>query len=129
VSTRRNVLAVMGLIFVGGASANVREADAQPAAVNISGNWTTQFAGAAAAVSLTQVRGHVVGTYVNTAPLLPGAMAGVMRGRTLTGRWTDASSSGGFVLVFSADGNNFVGTWGRSVASNTDGGPWIGQRR
>lgn len=127
VSSRRALLAVSLVALVGAAAS--RDVEAQPAAVNISGTWATQFAGAAATVSLTQVRGHVVGTYVNTPPLLPGAMAGVMRGRTLTGRWTDASSSGGFVLVFSADGSNFVGTWGRSVASNVDGGPWIGHRQ
>lgn len=127
IPARRVALAAVVAAVVGGVPA--RGVEAQTAAVNISGAWVTQFAGAAANVSLTQVRGHVVGTYVNTPPLLPGAMAGVMRGRTLTGRWTDASSSGGFVLVFSADGSSFAGTWGRSVASNTDGGPWVGRRQ
>ena len=54
--------------------------------------------------------------------------AGVMRGNVLVGRWTDASSSGGFTLAFSPDGRSFAGTWGRSLASNTDGGPWLGRR-
>ena len=128
-NTRRNSLALIAALLLGGASTRGREASAQPAAVNVSGAWTTQFAGAAAAVTLTQVGANVVGTYVNTPPLLPGALAGVMRGRVLTGRWTDASSSGGLILTFSADGSSFVGTWGRAVTSATNGGPWVGQRR
>ena len=102
-------------------------AHAQPGA-NVNGTWSTQFAGAAATVTFFQSGPNVVGTYVNTPPLLPGAMAGVMRGNVLTGRWTDASSSGGFALAISPDGRSFAGTWGRSVASNTDGGPWLGRR-
>ena len=89
----------------------------------MNGTWSTQFAGAAATVTFFQSGPNVVGTYVNTPPLLPGAIAGVMRGNVLTGRWTDASSSGGFTLAISPDGRSFAGTWGRSVASNTDGGP------
>lgn len=127
--TRRNAIALAAVLLVGGASAGSREASAQPVGPNVSGAWATQFAGAAAAVTLTQVGGHVVGTYVNTPPLLPGAMAGVMRGRVLTGRWTDASSSGGFTLVFSPDGGTFAGTWGRALGSNSNGGPWVGRRR
>lgn len=126
----RKLGVVLGAAFLMGAPAvSVREASAQPAAVNVGGPWTTQFAGATAEVVFTQARGHVLGTYVNSPPLLPGALAGVMRGNTLTGRWTDASSSGGFTLVFSPDGRSFAGTWGRSVASTTDGGPWVGRRR
>jgi hypothetical protein len=102
-------------------------ADAQNVA-NVAGSWNTQFAGAAATVNLLQAGPNVVGTYVNTPPLLPGAIAGVIRGNVLTGRWTDASSSGGFTMVFSPDARAFVGTWGRSVTSATDGGPWLGRR-
>lgn len=127
--TRRNTLALVAALLIGGASTRGREASAQPAAVNVSGSWATQFAGAAAAVTLTQVGANVVGTYVNSPPLLPGALAGVMRGRVLVGRWTDATSSGGFTLAFSPDGSAFVGTWGRVVTSTTNGGPWVGQRR
>lgn len=127
--TRRQGFALAAVLLAGGSSGTMREASAQAPAVNVSGTWTTQFAGAAATVTLTQVNNHVVGIYVNTPPLLPGALAGVMRGNTLTGRWTDASSSGGFTLVFAPNGRAFVGTWGRSIASNNDGGPWLGQRR
>lgn len=127
-STGRRWLALFVVALMGAPAAMPREAGAQPAAVNVSGSWSTQFAGAAATVTLTQVRGHVLGTYVNSPPLLPGAMAGVMRGNTLTGRWTDAASSGGFTLVFSPDGNAFAGTWGRSVGSTRSGGPWVGRR-
>lgn len=102
-------------------------AHAQPSA-NVSGTWNTQFAGAEATVRFQQVGSNVIGTYVNTPPLLPGAIAGVMRGNVLTGRWTDASSSGGFVLTFTPNGRAFVGTWGRNVGSTADGGPWIGRR-
>lgn len=103
-------------------------ADAQPAALNLNGTWSTQFAGASATVTMFQSGPNVVGTYVNTPPLLPGALAGVLRGNVLTGRWTDASSSGGFTMVFTPDGRNFVGTWGRNVNSATNGGPWLGHR-
>lgn len=102
-------------------------AHAQPR-INVAGVWSTQFAGAAATVTLYQSGANVVGPYVNTPPLTPGALAGVLRGNVLTGRWTDASSSGGFTLVFSPDGRSFAGTWGRSLASTTDGGPWLGRR-
>ena len=47
--------------------------EAQPT-VAVSGLWQTQFAGAAATVSLTQSGPNVIGTYVNTPPLMPGAI-------------------------------------------------------
>ncbi len=120
---------IAAALVLAGVGAMVGTAGAQPASVQVGGSWSTQFAGAAANVGLTQSGNNVVGTYVNSPPLLPGGMAGVLRGNVLTGRWTDATSSGGFALAFSPDGRSFVGTWGRSVASNTNGGPWIGQRR
>lgn len=97
-------------------------------ALNVAGGWNTQFAGAAAAVVLVQSNANVVGTYVNTPPLQPGALAGIMRGNVLTGRWTDAGSSGGFTLTFSPDGRSFTGTWGRTVDSTSSGGAWVGRR-
>lgn len=103
-------------------------ADAQPGALNVNGTWSTQFAGAAATVTMYQSGPNVVGTYVNTPPLLPGALAGVLRGNVLTGRWTDASSSGGFTMTFVPNGRSFVGTWGRSLASTSNGGPWLGRK-
>lgn len=103
-------------------------AHAQPGALNINGTWSTQFAGAAATVTMYQSGPNVVGTYVNTPPLLPGALAGVLRGNVLTGRWTDASSSGGFTMTFVPNGRSFVGTWGRTLASTSNGGPWLGRK-
>lgn len=120
--TNRRAAGLLAAALVASVSAH-----AQPGA-NVAGTWSTQFAGAAATVHLLQSGANVVGTYVNTPPLMPGAIAGVMRGNVLTGRWTDASSSGGFVMAFSPDGRSFAGTWGRSLGSNTDGGPWLGRR-
>ncbi|MBL8602225.1 MAG: hypothetical protein JNK72_09920 [Myxococcales bacterium] len=122
-SVFRAVCLVGAAMTMGGAAV-----EAQPT-VAVSGLWQTQFAGAAATVSLTQSGPNVIGTYVNTPPLMPGAMAGVLRGNVLTGRWTDASSSGGFTLVFSPNGRSFAGTWGRSITSVSDGGPWVGTRQ
>jgi len=119
------VLAVVGT----SALVSIQRAHAQAPTVNVSGIWVTQFAGAQAIVTLAQSGPHVTGTYVNSAPLSPGALAGVMRGNTLVGRWTDATTSGGFALVFGPDGRAFVGTWGRTVTNTTNGGAWNGNRQ
>jgi len=94
----------------------------------VAGLWTSTFAGGINNLSLQQRQAFVTGIYTSNASM-PGAMAGRFTGNVLSGRWTDASSSGQFVLVFSADGRSFVGTWGRTLASATNGGPWTGQRQ
>jgi hypothetical protein len=127
-SVRRLVVSgVLAAACAGVLTARARATHAQPGR-NVSGAWSTQFAGAAANVSLTQSGANVVGIYVNSPPLLPGAMAGILRGNVLVGRWTDAHTSGGFALTFSPDGRSFAGTWGRTIDSNTSGGPWVGNR-
>lgn len=125
---RRSGVGALAVLAVGLVVAERRPVQAQ-AQLNLAGAWATQFAGAAANVNLTQSNANVVGVYVNSPPLLPGALAGMLQGNVLTGRWTDARSSGGFSLVFSPDGRSFTGTWGRSVGSTTDGGPWVGRRQ
>lgn len=123
---RRGLL--LAAVCVGAGALPSREASAQ-GGVSVAGTWSTQFAGAAATVVFSQSGQNVVGTYVNTPPLMPGGIAGVLRGNVLTGRWTDASSSGGFVMAFSPDGRSFAGTWGRDLSSSTNGGPWLGRRQ
>lgn len=125
----RRMAGMAAVALVGALSMMERSATAQTAGLNVAGTWSTVFAGARATVTLSQMGNNVVGTYQNTPPLLPGAMAGVVRGATLVGRWTDARTSGGFTLAFSPDGRTFTGTWGREITSNDSGGPWSGQRQ
>lgn len=93
----------------------------------LAGTWRSTFGGATSTLNLTQIGPHLVGTYISSTST-PGALAGRVQGLTVHGRWTDATSSGGFVLTFSADGRAFRGTWGNTPESESDGGPWVGQR-
>jgi len=123
------LLMAAAVVLVAALSIDARPAAAQPSALHVTGTWATVFAGGRATVTFSETGSNVIGTYVNTPPLLPGAMAGILQGALMTGRWTDAKTSGGFSLAFSPDGRTFTGTWGRDISSNTSGGPWTGQRQ
>lgn len=97
-------------------------------APNVAGGWTAQWGAGQISIMMQQQGALVVGTYSSVRGIQPGAFAARFRGNVLVGRWTDADSSGGLSLVFSADGRSFVGTWGRTIASVNNGGPWTGQR-
>lgn len=126
--TRRRVLrGLLGAVLVGGMSLAGR-ADAQTA-LQVGGTWGAQWGAGAINLHFEQTGVWVTGIYTGGNGVQPGALAGRLTGNTLVGRWTDASSTGGFTLLFSPDGRAFVGTWGRTPASNTDGGPWTGRRR
>ncbi len=112
----------------GPAPALAQPAPAAVSAPQVAGQWTSTFAGGINNLSLQQRQAFVTGIYTSNASM-PGAMAGRFTGNVLSGRWTDATSSGQFVLVFSADGRSFAGTWGRTLASATNGGPWTGSRQ
>jgi len=128
IETRRRVLrGLLGAVLVGGMSL-AGSADAQEA-LQVGGVYGAQWGAGAINLSLQQTGVWVNGIYTGGNGVQPGAMAGRLTGNTLVGRWTDANSSGGFTLVFTPDGRAFAGSWGRSVASNTDGGPWTGRRR
>lgn len=117
--------------FAAHPAAAVHAQPAPPAAVNVpqvAGLWSSSFAGGLNNLSLQQRGANVMGIYTSNASM-PGALAGRFTGNVLRGRWTDAGSSGQFVLTFSPDGQSFTGTWGRSLASATDGGPWTGRRQ
>ncbi|TAK18985.1 MAG: hypothetical protein EPO40_35520 [Myxococcaceae bacterium] len=124
---RRKILRALAVVLVTGVVTGSRPAEAQHPIVDVSGEWNSVFAGGTSTLRLTQYGATVVGVYGSSASM-PGAMAGRVNGRLMLGRWTDASSSGGFRLEFSPDGRRFAGTWGRTVDSNTSGGPWIGSR-
>jgi hypothetical protein len=124
---RRAMLGAMAAGLVAGVLGGGRLAEAQHPIVDVSGEWNSIFAGGTSTLRLTQYGATVVGTYGSSASM-PGAMSGRINGRVIIGRWTDASSSGGFRLEISPDGRRFAGTWGRAIDSNTSGGPWIGTR-
>jgi MscS family membrane protein len=124
---RRGAMKTLAVVLLAGVVGGERSAEAQHPIVDVSGEWNSVFAGGTSTLRLTQYGATVVGVYGSSASM-PGAMAGRINGRLMLGRWTDASSSGGFRLEFSRDGRNFTGTWGRTVDSNTTGGPWVGHR-
>lgn len=100
--------------------------DATQLAVDLNGVWHTTWGSESCELTLRQQGTSVTGGYVTTgAP--PGSVSGTFQGNVLTGRWQDQGSSGGFRLVFAADGRSFVGTWG-SGNSYEDGGDWNGRR-
>jgi hypothetical protein len=105
----------------------LREAEAQPAALDVTGVWTTTFSGISQPLRLVQSGVNVAGVY-GGGGILPGGMGGRFQGLVMVGRWTDAASSGGLRLVFAPNGRSFVGTWGRTLDSQTSGGAWVGTR-
>ena len=124
---RRTMLGAVVLGLWAGALGGGQQAEAQHPIVDVSGDWNSIFAGGTSTLRLTQYGATVVGIYGSSSSM-PGAMSGRINGRVIIGRWTDASSSGGFRLEISPDARRFVGTWGRSLDSATSGGPWIGSR-
>lgn len=124
---RRTVIGLLAVLAAGGVTSGGRAAEAQNPTIDVSGEWNSVFAGGTSVLRLTQYGATVVGVYGSSSSM-PGAMSGRINGRVMIGRWTDASSSGGFRLEFTPDGRRFVGTWGRAVDSNTSGGPWLGSR-
>ena len=130
--TERSVWRALLVVTAGalGATAGDHPAAAQaPAGFNVSGVWQTVFGAGQSTLTMTQAGVSVVGTFTNPPGIQPGALAGRFTGNVLTGRWTDATSSGGFQLAFSPDGRSFTGTWGRALTSTTSGGPWTGVRQ
>lgn len=117
------------MVMGGVAVATVAEADVMPDVMelaDVSGLWHTTWGSESCDLTLRHSGNSVTGGYVTTgAP--PGTVSGTINGNVLTGRWSDSSSSGGFRLVFGADGRSFVGTWG-SGGSYDDGGDWNGRR-
>ena len=70
----------------------------------------------------------LVGVYGSSSSM-PGAMSGRINGRVVIGRWTDAASSVGASGWSSRrTGGASSAPLGRTVDSNTSGGPWIGSR-
>lgn len=102
-------------------------AQAQGPVLQVLGSWSSQWGAGQCNLSMTQYGPHVVGIATNPPPVQPTALVGTLNGTVLTGRWTDARSSGGFVLQFTPDGRHFTGTWGRTLDSTSSGGPWNGQ--
>ena len=126
--TRGRLLA--GLVIALSAGANmgaIPEAQAQPAALDVSGMWATTFSGISQPMRVVQSGANVAGVY-GGGGILPGGMGGRLTGQLMVGRWTDAASSGGFRLVFAPNGRTFAGTWGRTLESQTSGGAWVGTR-
>ena len=104
---------------------------AQPVAplVDVSGLWMSRYGnGPENRLNLGQAGLFVTGTYTSNVTM-PGAMAGRFTALTLNGRWTDASSTGGFQITFSPNGRAFVGTWGLTPDSFNSGGAWTGRRQ
>lgn len=95
--------------------------------LDVAGTWQTSWGSNRSTVVLQQSGPWVNGTFTSTASP-PGALAGRLDGNVLTGRWTDATSSGGFRLVFAPSGRSFTGTWGASLDSVDSGGDWSGSR-
>lgn len=123
---------VLGALLVAlsagvGAGWDLPDAQAQAAVLDVTGMWSTTFSGISQPLRLVQSGVNVAGVYGGDR-VLPGGMGGRLSGTVMVGRWTDAASSGGFRLVFSADGRTFAGTWGRTLASQTSGGAWVGTR-
>ncbi|MEZ4408223.1 MAG: hypothetical protein R3A52_17355 [Polyangiales bacterium] len=123
---RAGAMALAVVVSTGAA----RDVVAQTPAIGpaITGEYDSQFAGGQVNLRLEFLRGYVVGYYTSNASM-PGSLAGQLRGNVLTGRWTDAGSTGGFVITFTSGARSFSGTWGRSIGSTTDGGPWVGRRK
>lgn len=126
-TNRRSMCGCLLAAVVGLGGGALPRAEAQPVALDVSGMWATSFSGISQPLRLTQAGVNVAGVY-GGGPVLPGAMAGRLTGNVMVGRWTDAASSGGFRLVFGADGRTFQGTWGRTLDSQTSGGAWQGTR-
>ena len=114
-------------VSAGSNMATIREAEAQPAMLDVTGMWATTFSGISQPLRLVQSGANVAGVY-GGGGILPGGMGGRLQGLLMVGRWTDAASSGGFRLVFAPNGRTFAGTWGRTLDSQSSGGTWVGTR-
>ncbi len=96
---------------------------------DLSGVYESQWSSGDSVLTLTHTGDFVVGTFTNPPGVQPGALSGVLDAENvLRGRWSDATSSGGFTLVFGPAGMSFRGTWGRTLDSTDNGGAWSGQR-
>ncbi|MFO8046650.1 MAG: hypothetical protein R6U30_12380 [Halomonas sp.] len=73
-----------------------------------SGVWDTQWRGGGAVMELQQTGSDVRGTY----PGFEGVIDGRVRGKQLTGTWTDAAGEGVFTFVMAPDQETFMGRFG-----------------
>ena len=120
------VLAAVGALLV--RDAPVAAQTATPV-VDVSGLWMSRYGnGPENRLNLGQAGLFVTGTYTSNVTM-PGAMVGRFNGLVLTGRWTDATSTGGFQITFTPNGRAFVGTWGLTPDSPSSGGIWVGRRQ
>jgi small-conductance mechanosensitive channel len=97
-------------------------AAAQDRDVQWQGQWHTFWRGSHALVRLGQNGDRVIGTYRPGN----GRIEGTVKGRRLTGTWTQDGSSGGFTFVLAPDGQSFAGSYdngeywnGRRIASDS----------
>jgi small-conductance mechanosensitive channel len=81
------------------------------------GLWETHWPGGTAHLELTQSGSKVAGRY----PLLGGQIEGTVRGRTLTGTWTEGGQSGSLTFRLAPDRQSFLGRF-------NDGEWWSGGR-
>lgn len=126
-TTIRLLVGALVVLSAGAGGGSLPEAQAQAQALDVSGLWSTTFSGISQPMRVVQSGVNVAG-YYGGGGILPGGMGGRLNGLVMVGRWTDASSSGGFRLLFTPDGRTFAGTWGRTLDSQTSGGAWVGTR-
>ena len=81
------------------------------------GLWETHWPGGTAHLELTQSGDKVTGRY----PLLGGQIEGTVKGRTLTGTWTEGGQSGHLTFRLAPDRQSFLGRF-------NDGEWWSGGR-
>ncbi len=105
----RLLLAAIALVL---AAATARAEDGAWA-----GLWETHWPGGTAHLELTQYDDKVTGRY----PLLGGQIDGTVRGRTLTGTWTEGGQSGSLTFRLAPDHQSFLGRF-------NDGEWWSGGR-
>lgn len=92
---------------------------------SFSGTWDTKWG----KMTLMQVGANVVGTYIHD----DGKITGFIKGATLTGKWSEASSysepndAGDIEFQISEDCNSIGGKW-RYGSSGDWSGDWVGER-
>ena len=76
------------------------------------GSWDTRWRDGGAQMELQEADGKVTGQY----PAYGGRIEGSVKGRHLSGRWTEGARSGGLDFVLAPDGRTFMGRF--------DNGEW-----
>jgi hypothetical protein len=90
---------------------NTSAAPPEQIAINIDGNWTTQY-GTQTGMREATIQFRQNGATVTAIDSAGASYEGQLNGRKVSGMWSLGEQLGRFEYIFSDDGQSFVGRWG-----------------